>query len=105
MNQSNNLQLLGGPDVGKEPEAIHRLMGYCPQFDALFETLTGREHLRLYAAIKAASTMITDLGLGHNADKLAGSYSGGNKRKLSVAVAMIGHPQIVFLVRIRTTVL
>lgn len=27
-------------------------MGYCPQFDALFETLTGREHLRLYAAIK-----------------------------------------------------
>lgn len=43
---------LGGHDVGKEPEAIHRLMGYCPQFDALFETLTGREHLRLYAAIK-----------------------------------------------------
>ena len=43
---------LGGHDVSKEPEAIHKLMGYCPQFDALFETLTGREHLRLYAAIK-----------------------------------------------------
>ncbi|CAM9259808.1 unnamed protein product [Ectocarpus sp. 4 AP-2014] len=97
---------LGGHDVGKEPGAIHRLMGYCPQFDALFDTLTGREHLRLYAAIKgipaaeveeAASAMITDLGLGQYADKLAGSYSGGNKRKLSVAVAMIGDPQIVFL--------
>lgn len=44
---------LEGHDVSKEPEAIHRLLGYCPQFDALFETLTGREHLRLYAAIKA----------------------------------------------------
>lgn len=43
---------LGGHDVSKEPEAIHRLVGYCPQFDALFDTLTGREHLRLYAAIK-----------------------------------------------------
>lgn len=43
--------------------------------------------------------MIEELGLGHYADKLAGGYSGGNKRKLSVAVAMIGNPQIVFLVR------
>ncbi|CAN0373744.1 unnamed protein product, partial [Ectocarpus sp. 12 AP-2014] len=41
--------LLGGFDVGKNPEEIHRLVGYCPQFDALFETLTGREHLALYA--------------------------------------------------------
>ena len=43
---------LGGFDVGKNPEDIHRLVGYCPQFDAQFETLTGREHLMLYAAIK-----------------------------------------------------
>lgn len=43
---------LSGFDVGKDPEEIHRLVGYCPQFDALFETLTGREHLELYAAIK-----------------------------------------------------
>ena len=43
---------LSGFDVGKNPEDIHRLVGYCPQFDAQFETLTGREHLMLYAAIK-----------------------------------------------------
>ncbi|CAN0348380.1 unnamed protein product [Pylaiella littoralis] len=97
---------LGGHDVSQDPEAIHRLMGYCPQFDALFETLTGREHLRLYAAIKGiqaaevedtVTTMIDELGLGQYADKMAGGYSGGNKRKLSVAIAMIGDPQIVFL--------
>lgn len=43
---------MNGHSIAKDPEAIHRLVGYCPQFDALFETLTGREHLRLYAAIK-----------------------------------------------------
>lgn len=50
-------------------------------------------------------TMIDELGLGQYADKMAGGYSGGNKRKLSVAVAMIGNPQIVFLVRHPDTVL
>lgn len=45
---------LSGFDVAKNPEEIHRLVGYCPQFDALFETLTGREHLMLYACIKVA---------------------------------------------------
>ncbi len=43
---------LGGFDVCKDPEEIHRLVGYCPQFDAQFETLTAREHLALYASIK-----------------------------------------------------
>lgn len=49
---------LSGFDVGKNPEAIHRLVGYCPQFDAQFETLTGREHLALYAAIKVRTAAV-----------------------------------------------
>ena len=40
---------------------------------------------------------ITDLGLEPYADKLAGSYSGGNKRKLMVAIAIIGNPPIILL--------
>ncbi|CAM9216451.1 unnamed protein product [Ectocarpus fasciculatus] len=97
---------LSGFDVGKNPEEIHRLVGYCPQFDALFETLTGREHLALYASIKgipadkrsaAVDQKIEEMGLKQYADRPAGGYSGGNKRKLSVAMAMIGDPQIVFL--------
>lgn len=58
---------LGGYDVCKDPEAIHRLVGYCPQFDALFETLTGREHLKLYGAIKvtkACTACVLPLCLG-----------------------------------------
>lgn len=42
----------------------------------------------------AVEAMIDEMGLGQYADKLAGGYSGGNKRKLSVAVAMIGYPQV-----------
>ncbi|CAN0168144.1 unnamed protein product, partial [Discosporangium mesarthrocarpum] len=97
---------LAGYNVSTNPEDIHRLVGYCPQFDALFATLTAREHLRLYAAIKgipasqvesAVDEKIHEMGLTQYADRLAGGFSGGNKRKLSVAIAMIGDPQIVFL--------
>lgn len=45
--------------MGKDPEAIHRLVGYCPQFDALFETLTAREHLALYASIKVETIVLS----------------------------------------------
>jgi ATP-binding cassette subfamily A (ABC1) protein 3 len=83
-----------------------RLIGFCPQFDALFELMTGREHLQLYARIKgiveaevdaAVNAKIAEMGLTEYADRQAGTYSGGNKRKLSVAIAMIGDPSIVFL--------
>ena len=40
---------------------------------------------------------IAEMGLTEYADRAAGTYSGGNKRKLSVAIAMIGEPSIVFL--------
>ena len=79
---------------------------YCPQFDALFDKLTVREHLQLYARIKGVKAVqvpavvtssITTLGLTKFEHKLAGTLSGGNKRKLSVAIALIGQPPIVFL--------
>lgn len=41
---------------------------------------------------------IAKLGLGPHADRLAGTYSGGNKRKLSTAIALLGSPPIIFLV-------
>jgi len=97
---------MAGRDVTIDPRSAQRLFGYCPQFDALFDLLTGREHLRMYAAIKgipaklvdaAVNSKITEMSLEKHADRLAGSYSGGNKRKLSVAVATIGAPPIVFL--------
>ncbi|XP_051713429.2 retinal-specific phospholipid-transporting ATPase ABCA4 isoform X1 [Oryctolagus cuniculus] len=85
---------------------VHQSMGYCPQFDAIDDLLTGREHLYLYARLrgvpakeigKVANWCIQSLGLSLYVDRLAGTYSGGNKRKLSTAIALIGCPPLVLL--------
>uniref|UniRef100_H3DBM3 P-type phospholipid transporter n=1 Tax=Tetraodon nigroviridis TaxID=99883 RepID=H3DBM3_TETNG len=85
---------------------VHQNMGYCPQFDALDELLTGREHLYLYARLRGvpeseiprvAEWAIQKLGLVEYAGRCAGTYSGGNRRKLSTAIAMIGCPALVLL--------
>uniref|UniRef100_A0A8C1UG03 P-type phospholipid transporter n=1 Tax=Cyprinus carpio TaxID=7962 RepID=A0A8C1UG03_CYPCA len=85
---------------------VHQNMGYCPQFDAIDDLLTGREHLHLYARLRGvpeseisrvAEWGIQKLGLFEYAGCTAGTYSGGNKRKLSTAIAMIGCPALLLL--------
>uniref|UniRef100_W5LBI4 P-type phospholipid transporter n=1 Tax=Astyanax mexicanus TaxID=7994 RepID=W5LBI4_ASTMX len=85
---------------------VYHNMGYCPQFDAIDDLLTGREHLHLYARLRGvpeseisrvAEWGIQKLGLSQYAGYGAGTYSGGNKRKLSTAIAMIGCPALVLL--------
>ena len=97
---------VGGLSLSTNVHSCRGKIGFCPQFDALFELLTGREHLILYARIKGiyeedipkvVEGKIREMGLSDYADQVAGQYSGGNKRKLSVAIAMIGEPSIVFL--------
>jgi len=99
--------ILAGFSVTKQPESIRRRIGYCPQFDAHFANMTGREHVELYASIKgipsefvkkAAADKLSEVGLDViDCDRLSSGYSGGMKRRLSLACAMIGKPQIVFL--------
>uniref|UniRef100_A0AAV2KFR8 P-type phospholipid transporter n=1 Tax=Knipowitschia caucasica TaxID=637954 RepID=A0AAV2KFR8_KNICA len=97
---------LNGKSILREIDEVHLNMGYCPQFDAVNELLTGREHLELYAVLRGvpeeqvcdvAEWGIRKLGLLKYADKRAGSYSGGNLRKLSTAMSLIGAPPVVFL--------
>ncbi|XP_053706907.1 phospholipid-transporting ATPase ABCA1 isoform X2 [Synchiropus splendidus] len=92
--------------VQTEMDSVHQLMGYCPQFDAISDPLTGREHLELYARLrgvpehsvrKVAHWGIQKLGLTQYAEWQAGTYSGGNKRKLSTAISFIGAPPVIFL--------
>ncbi len=66
--------------------------------------MTGREHVELYASIKgipkdlvtaAARSKLAEVGLNeYDSDRLSSQYSGGMKRKLSVACATIGNPQV-----------
>ncbi|KIX01192.1 uncharacterized protein Z518_08917 [Rhinocladiella mackenziei CBS 650.93] len=80
-----------------------RQLGTCPQFDA-FDSLTVMEHLILYARLRgiahvhqAASTLIEFVGLNQYADRIAHTLSGGNKRKLSLAIALTGNPTVLIL--------
>ncbi|CAL9048517.1 unnamed protein product, partial [Musa banksii] len=85
---------------------IRRMIGVCPQFDILWDELSALEHLHLFASIKGlppsriksvAEKSLADVKLIAAARVRSGSYSGGMKRRLSVAIALIGDPKLVFL--------
>lgn len=97
---------LGGLNIMTQQRQVRRLIGYCPQFDALLPLLTVREHLELFGRIKglrgaalqlAVKDLMLKLTLGAFEHKLAKSLSGGNKRKLSLAIAAIGAPDILIV--------
>ncbi|VDK64160.1 unnamed protein product [Onchocerca ochengi] len=77
--------------------------GYCPQFDALNPKLTAREHLRHYSLLRGikknhvVNWALNELQLNSYADKIVSNFSGGNKRKLSVAIALVSDPPLLLL--------
>ncbi|CAL9031668.1 unnamed protein product [Prunus brigantina] len=97
-----------GMDIRTQMNNIYTSMGFCPQHDLLWETLTGREHLLFYGRLKnlkgralmqAVEESLKSVKLfdGGIADKQAGKYSGGMKRRLSVAISLIGDPKVVYM--------
>ena len=97
---------VNGHSICHDLDGARQHIGYCPQFDAIYNLLSGREHLEFYARIhgipeqyvtRAAQKAIARLQLVQYAERSAGGYSGGNKRKLSTAIALIGNPDIVYL--------
>ncbi|CAB4007510.1 ATP-binding cassette sub-family A member 3-like [Paramuricea clavata] len=97
---------LDGYNIQSQLREVQQRIGYCPQFDALIGSLTGREMLEMYAHLRGipydkmddlVQHTIESLNLVNWADKMCGTYSGGNKRKLSTAIALVGNPPIVFL--------
>ncbi|NXA54996.1 ABCA2 protein, partial [Nothocercus julius] len=97
---------VNGHSILKELLQVQQSLGYCPQFDALFDELTAQEHLELYTRLRGipwkdeervVKWALKKLELTKYADKPASTYSGGNKRKLSTAIALIGYPSFIFL--------
>lgn len=81
-------------------------MGVCPQHDILFELLTCEEHLSIFYDLKGADPklknqeidkLLKDVGIWDKRKALASQLSGGNKRKLSVAIALCGNSKFVLL--------
>jgi ATP-binding cassette subfamily A (ABC1) protein 3 len=97
---------VGGKSITHQLTQVREFIGYCPQFDAITELMTGEEHLNLYCDIKGIpkdvrqqliEEVLDELDLAKYRNVKSGTYSGGNKRKLSVAIALIGNPKVLFL--------
>jgi ATP-binding cassette subfamily A (ABC1) protein 3 len=95
-----------GYSMKNQMHKVRKLIGYCPQFDALLLDLTGRETLRIFSLLRGiplseinevTNKLSTELGFNEHLDKQIKAYSGGNKRKLSTALSLIGNPSLIFL--------
>ena len=77
-------------------DKFRKNLGICPQHDVLFDKLTQREHLNMFAVYKGipseqreqeVNKILDDMGIRNIADSFAENLSGGQKRKLSIAIA------------------
>ena len=106
LRPSGGTALVLGLDVTASPGEVRRSLGVALQEAALDELMTGREHLVLAArlsgmAMAAARSRADELldvfGLGSAGDRIAGRYSGGMRRRLDVAMALVRDPEVLFL--------
>jgi ABC-2 type transport system ATP-binding protein len=97
---------VGGHDVEKEGPAVRAVIGAALQEAALDPFLTGREHMKLQTAMHGMSgdegrsrseTLLERVGLTQAADRRVRGYSGGMKRRLDLALALVHRPRILFL--------
>ena len=97
---------LNGIPVSAGVRAIRQQIGYCPQFNPLLPMLSVSETLLLYGRLRGlplatarrrAGQLADQLRLGPHADKMCGALSGGNKRKVSLGIALVGDPPVLFL--------
>jgi ABC-2 type transport system ATP-binding protein len=93
-----------GFDVGSSPADVRRSLSLTGQFAAVDEVLTGRENLVLVARLRhlkdpgaVAERMLARFSLTDAADRRAGTYSGGMRRRLDIAMSLIGDPPVIFL--------
>jgi ABC-2 type transport system ATP-binding protein len=97
---------VGGYDVVREGPKVRSVIGAALQEAALDPMLTGRDHLRLQATLQGisradrkrrAQELLDRVGLSEAADRKVGGYSGGMKRRLDLALALVHGPRILFL--------
>jgi ABC-2 type transport system ATP-binding protein len=97
---------VAGHDVAREPDAVRDAIGLTGQFSAVDDLLTGRENLRLMADLHhlaradaegRIAELLARFELTEAADRTASTYSGGMRRRLDLAMTLIGDPEIIFL--------
>eukprot|EP00002_Diphylleia_rotans_P002174 TRINITY_DN11342_c0_g2_i4.p1 TRINITY_DN11342_c0_g2~~TRINITY_DN11342_c0_g2_i4.p1 ORF type:complete len:1238 (+),score=213.76 TRINITY_DN11342_c0_g2_i4:1291-5004(+) len=105
-HSTSGLAAIKGYSVEAMEIAASGSIGYCPQNDCLVGMLSGRQHLELFARIKGLpeedierhiTSLLSTFNLLDRADRLVKYYDVGSKRLLNVAIALVGHPEILIL--------
>jgi len=97
---------LAGYNIQTDMDQVYKRIGICPQHDILWGDLTVKEHLLFYARLKgipkdqeesAVQESMESVGLASFKNNLVKGLSGGEKRRLSIAIALVGDPKLIFL--------
>jgi ABC-2 type transport system ATP-binding protein len=97
---------VAGHDVAREPDAVRAAIGVTGQFSAVDNLLTGAENLALMADLhhlpraegrRRAADLLDRFDLTEASGKLASTYSGGMRRRLDLAMTLVGDPRVIFL--------
>jgi len=95
---------VAGADVAVDPDRVRRAISLTGQFTAVDDVLTGRENLVLIAKLRhlpqpqrIADELLERFSLTEAASRRAGTYSGGMRRRLDIAMSLIGNPEVIFL--------
>uniref|UniRef100_A0A8C3VVV7 ABC transporter domain-containing protein n=1 Tax=Catagonus wagneri TaxID=51154 RepID=A0A8C3VVV7_9CETA len=103
---TSGVVLVNGGHIAENIRKVRSRIGYCPQSDTMLNHMTGRELLIMYARLQGVpepdvymyvDTFLHSMHIEDHADKLVHTYSGGNKRKLNTAIALMGKSSVVFL--------
>ena len=106
ISPTSGYAMLNGHQIPNETDAIYNMVGYCPQYDVLWEDLTVEEHFLFYCRLKSISSkfekeyvqqLASRVNLGVHLSKKTRELSGGMKRCLSVGISLIGDPVFVLL--------
>lgn len=96
--------VVNGADVASAPERVRQTISLTGQFTAVDDILTGRENLILIAKLRhvkdaqnVADELLEKFGLTEAANRRAATYSGGMRRRLDIAMSLIGNPRLIFL--------
>ena len=97
---------VGGFDVQQRPDRVRSIIGLTGQYAAVDEKLTGAENLHMVgrllgmhksAAVARANELLERFALSDAGDRQVGTYSGGMRRRVDLAVSLVGRPQVLFL--------
>jgi ABC-2 type transport system ATP-binding protein len=97
---------VAGHDLAADPDAVRAAIGVTGQFSAVDDLLTGEENLRLMADLRhlgqaagrrRAAELLGQFDLADAAKQLASTYSGGMRRRLDLAMTLVGNPRLIFL--------